>query len=120
MTGERIIFRKPAPGDQVESRRRMKDGVAMFDTGVIIRLSDGGYCVVRWDSDGHEHEVLMNSLRPRVDAANEPQRLTWQDLVAKMSEAAFAAPFEHVEQAAAILLEKSVRYDDRDGCFIVR
>lgn len=59
------IGRAPQVGDKVQSRSRMKGGRKMTDTGEVTRVSDGGYCVVRWDSDGASHEVPMMSLRLR-------------------------------------------------------
>lgn len=58
---------KPHVGARVSTKRRVIAGVEHSDTGTITRLEDGGYCVVRWDSDGESTSVLMMSLRPLAD-----------------------------------------------------
>ena len=58
---------KPHVGARVSIKRRVIAGVEHSDTGTITRLEDGGYCVVRWDSDGESRSVLMTSLRPLAD-----------------------------------------------------
>lgn len=55
---------KPQVGDRVTTKCRTIAGVEHGDRGIIKRLSDGGYCVVKWDSDGESTEVLTMSLRP--------------------------------------------------------
>lgn len=55
---------KPHVGARVSTNRRVIAGVKHSDTGTITRLEDGGYCVVKWDSDGEELSALMMSLRP--------------------------------------------------------
>lgn len=56
--------KKPHVGARVSTMRRVIGGAAHSDTGTITRLEDGGYCVVKWDSDGESTSVLMMSLRP--------------------------------------------------------
>lgn len=51
-------------GAKVTTTRRIIAGKRTSDHGVILRLEDGGYCVVQWDSDGVATSVLMMSLRP--------------------------------------------------------
>lgn len=65
---------KPHVGARVSTTRRVIAGVARPDTGTIMRLEDGGYCVVRWDSDGESTSVLMMSLRP-LSAEDELARV---------------------------------------------
>jgi hypothetical protein len=58
--------RAPQVNDRVYTKVRMKVGVKTEDRGIITRLDDGGYCVVRWDSDGEETSVVMMSLLPEA------------------------------------------------------
>lgn len=77
---------KPHVGARVSTRHRVIAGAAHNDTGTITRLEDGGYCVVRWDSDGESTSVLMMSLRPlspddelarvQMEAHNQASRVT--------------------------------------------
>lgn len=60
---------KPHVGARVSTNRRVIAGVPRSDTGTITRLEDGGYCVVKWDSDGEELSALMMSLRPLTEPA---------------------------------------------------
>lgn len=55
---------KPHVGARVSTRHRVIAGAAHNDTGTITRLEDGGYCVVKWDSDGESISVPMMTLRP--------------------------------------------------------
>lgn len=61
---KRAIMGKPEVGHRVTTKLRIKAGVRIRDAGEIIRIEDGGYCVVRWDSDGESTSVLMMSLGP--------------------------------------------------------
>jgi hypothetical protein len=63
----RNVPRKPVVDDRVTTHMRMRSGEATTDSGVITRLEDGGYCVVRWDSDGESTSVRMMSLRPEQE-----------------------------------------------------
>lgn len=56
-------YRRPQVNHRVKTKRRMIEGVAHEDRGVIERLEDGGYCVVKWESDGQSTSVMMTSLR---------------------------------------------------------
>ena len=71
---------RPQVGHRVITKRRVIDGIAREDRGEITRLEDGGYCVVKWDSDGESTSVVMMSLRP------EPQAQTQRRLCSKCGE----------------------------------